>query len=119
VLAACRRYRDATGRRVFVEYLLLDGVNDSDRVAEQLAALLAPDGFHVNLIAYNPTGAGFRGSPPERVAAFAAVLARRGLSASYRRSHGADIDAACGQLAVQGVRELRRTRRRARVPAPS
>jgi 23S rRNA (adenine2503-C2)-methyltransferase len=117
VLAACRRYRLATGRRVFVEYLMLDGVNDGDEQARRLAALLAGDGWHVNLIAYNPTGAGYRASPPERVERFAGLLARAGVPASYRRSHGRDIDAACGQLAVRGVRELRRSRRAARAAA--
>jgi 23S rRNA (adenine2503-C2)-methyltransferase len=114
LMAACRGYRELTGRRVFIEYLLLDGVNDADGHAGQLARLLGPEGFHVNLIAYNPTAAGYRGSPPERVAAFAAVLAAHGLEASYRRSHGDDIKAACGQLAAAGVRELRRSRRMAR-----
>ena len=117
LMAACRSYREATHRRIFVEYLLLDGVNDSDQLAVQLAELLGDDGFHVNLIAYNPTATDYRASPPERVAAFASQLERRGLSASYRRSHGQDIDAACGQLAVKGAAELRRRRRRERAPA--
>jgi 23S rRNA (adenine2503-C2)-methyltransferase len=113
VMRACRDYRRATGRRIFVEYLLLDGVNDRDGDAHRLAALLGSDlaGFHVNLIAYNPTGGGFQASPLERVRAFAGVLEAAGLRATYRRSHGRDIDAACGQLAVSGVRELRRARR--------
>jgi 23S rRNA (adenine2503-C2)-methyltransferase len=117
VMQACRDYRRATGRRIFVEYLLLDGVNDRDGDAHRLAALLAADraGFHVNLIAYNPTGHGFQASPPERVRAFAGVLEAARLRATYRRSHGRDIDAACGQLAVSGVRELRRAQRTARV----
>ena len=55
----------ATGRRVFIEYLLLEGVNDSDADAVRLARLLgARGGFHVNLIAYNPTAAGYRGPAP-------------------------------------------------------
>ncbi|MGZ4430558.1 MAG: 23S rRNA (adenine(2503)-C(2))-methyltransferase RlmN, partial [Gaiellales bacterium] len=111
LMAACRLYRERTRRRIFVEYLLLDGVNDTLELAEQLAGLLGPEGFHVNLIAYNPTQAGYRASPQARVAGFAGVLARHGVSASYRRSHGGDIDAACGQLAAGGVRELRRRRR--------
>jgi len=114
LIAACRGYRAVTRRRIFVEYLMLDGVNDSDRLAVELAELLGPEGFHVNLIAYNPTGSPYRASPPDRVAAFASVLERRGVSASYRRSHGQDIDAACGQLAVRGAAELRRRRARAR-----
>jgi 23S rRNA (adenine2503-C2)-methyltransferase len=112
LMAACADYRARTRRRIFVEYLLLEGVNDHLPLADDLAALLGPEGFHVNLIAYNPTGSPYRASSPERVEAFAARLAARRLSASYRRSHGQDIDAACGQLAVAGVRELRRTRRR-------
>ncbi len=111
LLEACHAYRAGTGRRIFVEYLLLDGVNDELELAEELAGLLGPEGFHVNLIAYNPTGAGYRASPQSRVAQFAGVLSRHGISTSYRRSHGDDIDAACGQLAVAGVRDLRRRRR--------
>jgi len=114
LMAACRAYRVATRRRIFVEYLMLDGVNDADGLAIELADLLGTEGFHVNLIAYNPTGSPYRASPPDRVAAFAAVLAAHGVSASYRRSHGQDIDAACGQLAVRGAAELRRRRSRAR-----
>jgi 23S rRNA (adenine2503-C2)-methyltransferase len=115
LMAACRDYRTRTGRRVFVEYLLLDGVNDSRREAAQLARLLGTDGFHVNLIAYNPTAAGYRGSPPGRVDEFAAALRRSGVQATYRRSHGADIEAACGQLAVAGAAARRRELRRAAV----
>jgi 23S rRNA (adenine2503-C2)-methyltransferase len=118
LIAACRDYRAATRRRIFVEYLMLDGVNDANSLAVELAALLGRDGFHVNLIAYNPTGSDYRASPPQRVAEFAAILEQRGISASYRRSHGQDIDAACGQLAVKGAAELRRRRRRSRVQPP-
>jgi 23S rRNA (adenine2503-C2)-methyltransferase len=114
LIAACRGYRAATRRRIFVEYLLLDGVNDSDELADELAELLPASGYHVNLIAYNPTGSGYRASSSARVAGFAAVLEGRGISASYRRSHGQDIDAACGQLAVRGASELRRKRARDR-----
>jgi 23S rRNA (adenine2503-C2)-methyltransferase len=119
LMEACRGYRAATRRRIFVEYLLLDGVNDGDALAHELAALLGRDGFHVNLIAYNPTGTTYRASPPDRVAAFAQVLEGHGLSASYRRSHGQDIDAACGQLAVRGAAELRRSRARHARSAPA
>ena len=58
VMEACKRYREATHRRVFIEYLLLHGVNDAPAQADELASLLhatAPGGFHVNLIVYNPT----------------------------------------------------------------
>ena len=114
VMEACRRYRVATHRRVFIEYLLLQGVNDEPRHAEELADLLhatAPGGFHVNLIVYNPTAAEYAASEPDRVATFRSTLVRRKIDHSLRRSRGRDIDAACGQLAVQGVRELRAARR--------
>ena len=118
LMQACRDYRDRTGRRVFVEYLLLDGVNDSDSDARRLGRLLgAGPAFHVNLIAYNPTASEYSASPQERVAAFAEILRDLGVGASYRRSHGSDIEAACGQLAVAGAsrrrRELRRMKARA------
>jgi 23S rRNA (adenine2503-C2)-methyltransferase len=100
LLAACRRYCDTTGRRVFVEYLLLDGVNDAPADARRLAGLLRDGRFHVNLIEYNPTAGPYRGSPPERRAAFVAALAGAGIEPSVRRSRGADIAAACGQLAL-------------------
>jgi 23S rRNA (adenine2503-C2)-methyltransferase len=113
LMAACRAYREATGRRIFVEYLLLDGVNDTDAHATELAALLAGGGYHVNLISYNPTQAGYTGSGQGRVSGFAATLGKLGVSATYRSSHGRDIDAACGQLAVGDVRGLRRRNRAA------
>ena len=65
-----------------------------------LAALLGPDGFHVNLIAYNPTGSGYVGSSDDQVVRFAKVLEAGGVRSSYRISRGRDIAAACGQLAA-------------------
>jgi 23S rRNA (adenine2503-C2)-methyltransferase len=99
LLSACRRYCDRTGRRVFIEYLLLDGVNDAPADARRLAGLLRDGRFHVNVIEYNPTAGPHRASPPERRAAFLSALAAAGLEASVRRSRGADVAAACGQLA--------------------
>jgi 23S rRNA (adenine2503-C2)-methyltransferase len=103
VLAACRRYCDITGRRVFIEYLLLEGVNDSPADAKRLAQLLRDGRFHVNLIEYNATGGEFRGSRPERRELFLATLERAGLEASVRRSRGADVLAACGQLVTSSA----------------
>jgi len=118
LMAACRDYRERTGRRIFVEYLLLDGVNDSDADARRLGRLLGPGpAFHVNLIAYNPTASDYAASPQERVAAFAEILHDLGVGASYRRSHGSDIEAACGQLAVAGARRRRRELRRIKAQA--
>jgi 23S rRNA (adenine2503-C2)-methyltransferase len=111
LMEACSRYRAATRRRVFVEYLLLEGVNDSRQHARALANLLRPHGrgaFHVNLIAYNPTAAGFKGSASYVVEQFSQELERGNVGSSYRQSRGREIDAACGQLAMAGVPKRRR-----------
>ncbi len=100
VLAECRRYVALRGRRVFVEYVMLAGVNDAPAQARELAALLGPDAFKVNLIPYNPTGA-YAGSSREAIAAFAAVLQRARVPVTVRLPRGRDIAAACGQLAAR------------------
>src|SRR3954468_13673108 len=103
VLDACRRWHERRRRPVFVEYLMLDGVNDRYEQALSLAALLEPRrGFKVNLIPYNPTDSDFRGSSREGIAAFRVALAERGVPATVRLTRGRDIDAACGQLAARG-----------------
>jgi 23S rRNA (adenine2503-C2)-methyltransferase len=99
VLAACERYRAKRRRKVFVEYVMLDGVNDLPEHARQLAALLDPRLYKVNLIPYNPTGA-YDGSSPERIERFRAILGEHRLTATVRLTRGRDIDAACGQLAA-------------------
>jgi 23S rRNA (adenine2503-C2)-methyltransferase len=102
VLAACLRWHEARRREVFVEYLMLDGVNDRYEQALALADALQPrTAFKVNLIPYNPTDAGFRGSGRDAIAAFRAALEQRGLRATVRLTRGRDIDAACGQLAAR------------------
>ena len=99
VLAACDRYRARRRRKVFVEYVMLDGVNDLPEHARQLAELLDPRSYKVNLIPYNPTGA-YDGSSPERIERFRAILSEHRLTATVRLTRGRDIDAACGQLAA-------------------
>jgi 23S rRNA (adenine2503-C2)-methyltransferase len=99
VLAACERYRARRRRRVFVEYVMLAGVNDRAEHARELAALLDPRAYKVNLIPYNPTGA-YDGSTPDRIERFRAILAEQRLPATVRLTRGRDIDAACGQLAA-------------------
>jgi 23S rRNA (adenine2503-C2)-methyltransferase len=101
VLAACERYLARRRRRVLVEYVMLDGVNDLPEHARQLAALLDPRAYKLNLIPYNPTGA-YDGSSPERIERFRAILAEHRLTATVRLTRGRDIDAACGQLAATG-----------------
>jgi 23S rRNA (adenine2503-C2)-methyltransferase len=102
VLAACDRYRAKRRRKVFVEYVMLDGVNDHPEHARELAALLDPRIYKINLIPYNPTGA-YDGSSPERIEAFRAILAEHRVPATVRLTRGRDIDAACGQLAAKAA----------------
>ena len=99
VLAACDRYRAKRRRKVFVEYVMLAEVNDLPEHARELAALLDPRVYKVNLIPYNPTGS-YDGSSPERIEHFRAILAEHRLTATVRLTRGRDIDAACGQLAA-------------------
>jgi 23S rRNA (adenine2503-C2)-methyltransferase len=99
VLAECRRYIALRGRKVFVEYVLLAGVNDTVGQARALAALLGPKAFKVNLIPYNPTGL-FEGSSRGAITAFRNALVAGGVPATVRLTRGRDIEAACGQLAA-------------------
>jgi len=99
VLAECRRYVQLRRRKVFVEYVMLAGVNDSPADAKDLADVLGRRAFKVNLIPYNPTGL-FQGSSREAIERFKAVLDRAGVPATVRLTRGRDIEAACGQLAA-------------------
>ena len=99
ILAQCRRYFELRGRKVFVEYVMLRGVNDHYVHAVELAELLDPKVFKVNLIPYNPTGM-YDGSSREAIDAFRDALGERGVVATVRLTRGRDIAAACGQLAA-------------------
>jgi 23S rRNA (adenine2503-C2)-methyltransferase len=114
VVAAGRAFYARKRRRVFVEYVMLAGVNDRYEQALALARLLAPAGpddpnvFKVNLIPYNPTEmpgqeAPYRGSSRESIAAFRAALEQHGVQATVRLTRGRDIAAACGQLAARAA----------------
>jgi 23S rRNA (adenine2503-C2)-methyltransferase len=98
ILAECRRHVARTNRRVYIEYVMLDGVNDSPEHGEALGRLLGRDDFKVNLIPYNPTGM-YDGSSRDRIAAFKAALDRTRVPSTVRLTRGRDIEAACGQLA--------------------
>jgi 23S rRNA (adenine2503-C2)-methyltransferase len=100
VLDACREYWSRKRSRVFVEYLMLAGVNDSHAQAVALAEALDPRVFKVNLIPFNPTSSPYEGSSPKAIAAFRSELERRGLAVTVRLQRGREIDAACGQLAA-------------------
>jgi 23S rRNA (adenine2503-C2)-methyltransferase len=99
VLEACRENHVKRRRKVFVEYVMLAGVNDRYEQALALAHALDPRAFKVNLIPYNPTGA-YEGSSRDAIAAFQAVLEEHGVRATVRLTRGRDIEAACGQLAA-------------------
>lgn len=116
LMEACATYRATTKRRIFVEYLMLDGINDQPEHARELGKLLGDEGFHVNLIAYNPTGTDYVGSSDETVRQFAQILERFDITASYRVSRARDISGACGQLAAP-VAEAKRRQREARAAA--
>jgi 23S rRNA (adenine2503-C2)-methyltransferase len=103
VLDACRRWHEMRKRKVYIEYLMLSGINDRYEQAAELARLLTPrTAFKVNLIPYNPTDSRFEGSSREAIAAFRDALEERGMPATVRLTRGRDIDAACGQLAAHG-----------------
>jgi 23S rRNA (adenine2503-C2)-methyltransferase len=99
VIAECRRYGELRRRKVFVEYVMLAGVNDAIEHAEALVELLDRHAFKVNLIPYNPTGM-YDGSSRAAIAAFKAVLDAARLPSTVRLTRGRDIAAACGQLAA-------------------
>jgi 23S rRNA (adenine2503-C2)-methyltransferase len=118
VIDACRAFYARKRRRVFVEYVMLAGVNDRYQQALALARLLSADGgepshapvFKVNLIPYNPTEPDaapgterFRGSTRDSIDAFRAVLEARSIPVTVRLTRGRDIDAACGQLAARAA----------------
>jgi 23S rRNA (adenine2503-C2)-methyltransferase len=103
VLEACRRYGRATNRDVFIEYVMLEEVNDELEHAHQLGKLLGRDHFKVNLIPYNPTGSIYDASSRGQIAEFRAVLEDYGLRTTVRVNRGRDIDAACGQLASKAL----------------
>lgn len=115
LVSACREYLEAKGRRISFEWALIDGVNDRDQDALELAEIcerLRPRG-HVNLIPLNSTpGYPTKGTPPHRVQEFCNRLEALGTNASIRRNRGNDIDAACGQLAAEQPISLSSTRRR-------
>lgn len=104
VLDACRRYVATTGRRVFFEYVLLHGQNDSPAQAAALGRLLQGTLCHVNLIPVNPTGGGPYARPSREASdAFQAALSRHGVASTVRMEKGIDINAGCGQLRARAL----------------
>lgn len=99
LMAACRAYTAQTKRRIFFEWTLIEGQNDTPEQADALGRLLTGMAAHVNLIPLNPT-IGFEGQPARQTAArqFQAILGQRGIPSTVRQRRGIDIAAGCGQL---------------------
>jgi 23S rRNA (adenine2503-C2)-methyltransferase len=114
LMAACTRYLEKAPRDfVTFEYVMLDGVNDSDAQARELLALTREVPCKFNLIPFNPfPGTHYRRSPAPRIRRFAEILMEAGIVTTTRKTRGDDIDAACGQLAGQVLDKTRRTARR-------
>ena len=99
VLEACRRYYDATSRRIHFEYAMIDGVNDSEANARELLQRLKGLPAHVNMIPLNHVEESpLKPSSRQAVARFQQILEAGGVTATVRRTLGGDIDASCGQL---------------------
>ena len=106
LMAACERYIAQTKRKIFFEYVMLEGVNDTDACAIELAKLMRGPLYHVNLIPYNATPDGdFKGTPDLRVRAFQKKLEERSAVATVRVPMGRDIAAACGQLRAEKAKK--------------
>ena len=103
VKAACDRFYEKRRKMIFVEYIMLGGVNDSVQQAQLLADLLEPWKYKINLIPYNPTDSVYDGSERDQMEAFRQVLEDNGFNATIRLIRGRDIDAACGQLAAKAA----------------
>ena len=118
LMAACRRYlRVAPRDFITFEYVMLDGVNDTEAHADELVALVRDVPCKFNLIPFNSfPNAGLARSPAQRVRSFAQRLADAGLVTTVRRTRGGDIDAACGQLAGEVQDRTRRVTRERAIP---
>jgi len=99
LINACKYYFNETSRRISFEYTMIDGVSDTERALKKLGQLLYGFSCHVNLIPLNPvSGRTYQPSSRKRIEEFKTKLEKYGLAVTVRRSLGADIDAACGQL---------------------
>ena len=110
LLDACRRYYDATGRRIHFEYAMIDGLNDSEEDARELLRRLKGLGAHVNLIPLNHVEESpLKPSSKKAVARFQQILEAGGVTATVRRTLGGDIDASCGQLRRKHAKEIKQS----------
>ena len=110
LMKALDYYLENTNRRLTIEYILLKGINDHKKEAEQLAELLndKKGRLYVNLIPYNPVDehSQYQRSEQESVLSFYDTLKKRGINCKIRQEHGTDIDAACGQLRSKQINKV-------------
>lgn len=118
VIGAGRRFAELTGRRVSLEYVMIDGLNDTEIQAAGLAALAHGWRCHVNLIPLNPTpGSRWSGTPAAGIERFVRILRAGGVTVTVRDTRGREIEAACGQLHAQlSGRSLREARAARAIP---
>ena len=106
LLKACRYYQGVTGRRISFEYALINGVNDSVKNADELSKLLKGIMSHVNLIPVNPVEENtYKRATNDSIVRFAKLLNDRNITATVRRTLGADINASCGQLRRRSIQK--------------
>lgn len=116
LIDGCRQYAQITGKRIFYEWTLIAGKNDSPETAHRLAELLKGIDAHINLIPLNPTG-GFSGTESKSGHEFQKILQAAGFPCTFRQRRGIDVAAGCGMLkAEKKSREERSTSLQANVP---
>jgi 23S rRNA (adenine2503-C2)-methyltransferase len=105
LIDACRTYASTTSRRIFFEWTLIEGKNDSPETAARLSSLLTGIDAHINLIPLNPT-AGFQGKASESGSEFQRILRKAGFPCTFRQRRGIDVAAGCGMLKADRIRKL-------------
>ena len=104
VLKACREYSLLTKTKITFEYILIDGVNDSEQDAKKLVSIISGINAKINLIPFNAwDGCDFATSKENKILKFSNVLKQKGYEILIRRSKGGDVDAACGQLKMRNL----------------
>ena len=99
LIKATKKYVENTNRRITFEYIMLEGINDSNECAKELASLLKDINCYVNLIPYNETeNIEFKRTKKVQILAFYDILKKNGINVTIRREFGSNVDAACGQL---------------------
>lgn len=105
LMDASEYFSSRRNRRVMLEYVMLHGVNDAPELAERLCGLIGGRDFFVNIISYNESGSGFMPSSREEVMSFYDVLKKHGVGVTIRKKLGSEINAACGQLRANYLKE--------------